>query len=221
MPAVSAAEAAMHVVWALHVVVAYTYLFSTALTLPPALWRSLVPDMYASLMLGCSSDLPAPSVYAQDEMDGRCDMTLANLTLFLGRMGIAVSAQGSVSTGLPTLPLASAALRTLAPTTTPAGLTAAAASVAATAARNTGLAWVLPGMAQLSEAEAEMLFARLDVTGNGRVSWGELTFPLLGDGRWAIEVYMDSRRQALMAGGSPADAAAFGLQRRQILVDVV
>ncbi|EGF81667.1 expressed protein [Batrachochytrium dendrobatidis JAM81] len=69
----------------------------------------------------------------------------------------------------------------------------------------------------MSDSEMTLLHTNLDVTGNSRVSWGEFVYPFMGDGRWAVVVYIDSWRQAASSDYN----IGFGLQKRQLIAPFI
>ncbi|KAH6569030.1 hypothetical protein BASA60_008366 [Batrachochytrium salamandrivorans] len=76
----------------------------------------------------------------------------------------------------------------------------------------------------MTAAETMLLHDSLDITRNGRVSWGELTHPLMGDGRCALQIYLNYWRQAQQTPqtqyltGDAAPPLGFGLLKLQPVV---
>ncbi|KAH9266023.1 hypothetical protein BASA84_001291 [Batrachochytrium salamandrivorans] len=76
----------------------------------------------------------------------------------------------------------------------------------------------------MTAAETMLLHDSLDITRNGRVSWGELTHPLMSDGRCALQIYLNYWRQAQQTPqtqyltGDAAPPLGFGLLKLQPVV---
>ncbi|KAI8923666.1 hypothetical protein BC831DRAFT_390555, partial [Entophlyctis helioformis] len=54
------------------------------------------------------------------------------------------------------------------------------------------------GYGRMPPQQVRLLLDVLDLTRNGRLTWGELVYPFQGDGRWAVVVYLDRWQQARM-----------------------
>ncbi|KAI8926045.1 hypothetical protein BC831DRAFT_550182 [Entophlyctis helioformis] len=62
----------------------------------------------------------------------------------------------------------------------------------------------------LPPQQVRLLLDVLDLTRNGRLTWGELVYPFQGDGRWAVVVYLDRWQQTRMQEWTVAHWAWYG-----------